>query len=82
MQSFLSARSRVNLPEQAVAAPSHALSSLNQPETPAGKTAGERGGGQAEIECVREGDKIVRLRVKCGCGECIEIDCLYGSGVS
>ena len=29
------------------------------------------------VETVKEGDKIVRLVVTCGCGEKIEIDCLY-----
>jgi len=29
------------------------------------------------IECVKQGDKVVRLIVTCSCGERIEIDCLY-----
>ncbi len=29
------------------------------------------------VEAVKEGDKVVRLIVTCGCGERIEIDCLY-----
>lgn len=29
------------------------------------------------VECVKQGDKVVRLIVTCGCGERIEIDCLY-----
>lgn len=33
----------------------------------------------SNVECVREGDRITRLIVTCGCGERIEIDCLYGS---
>ncbi len=31
------------------------------------------------VECVREGDKVVRLIVTCTCGERVEIDCLYPS---
>jgi hypothetical protein len=29
---------------------------------------------------VRQGDKVVRIVVTCGCGERIEIDCLYPAG--
>lgn len=29
------------------------------------------------VECVKQGDKVVRLVVTCCCGERIEIDCLY-----
>ena len=29
------------------------------------------------VECVKQGDKVVRLIVTCSCGERIEIDCLY-----
>ncbi len=29
------------------------------------------------IECIKQGDKVVRLIVTCSCGERIEVDCLY-----
>ena len=32
------------------------------------------------VECVRQGDKVVRLVVTCSCGERIEIECLYPAG--
>ena len=32
------------------------------------------------VEVVKEGDKIVRLMVTCGCGQKIEVDCLYPAG--
>ncbi|HEY0945619.1 MAG TPA: hypothetical protein VGD81_10140 [Opitutaceae bacterium] len=32
------------------------------------------------VECVRQGDKVVRIVVTCSCGERIEIDCLYPAG--
>lgn len=32
---------------------------------------------QPAVECIRQGDKVVRLVVTCTCGERIEIDCLY-----
>jgi hypothetical protein len=34
----------------------------------------------AQVEVVREGDKIVRLVVHCVCGERVEIECLYSAG--
>lgn len=35
------------------------------------------GGAGPSVECVKQGDKVVRLIVTCACGERIEIDCLY-----
>lgn len=32
---------------------------------------------QANIELKREGDRITQIRVRCRCGETIEIDCEY-----
>ena len=32
------------------------------------------------VECIKQGDKIVRLIVSCTCGERIEIECLYPAG--
>jgi hypothetical protein len=37
-------------------------------------------GGGAVVECVREGDKVVRLVVTCTCGERIEVECIYPVG--
>jgi hypothetical protein len=34
----------------------------------------------AHVEIVKEGGKVVRLIVTCGCGERVEIDCLYTAG--
>jgi hypothetical protein len=34
----------------------------------------------AQVETVKQGDKIVRLIVTCSCGERIEVDCLYPAG--
>jgi len=31
------------------------------------------------VEVVKEGDKIVRLIVKCSCGERLEVECLYSA---
>ena len=32
------------------------------------------------VEVVKQGDKVVRILVTCGCGEKIEVDCLYPAG--
>jgi hypothetical protein len=32
------------------------------------------------VEVIKEGDKVVRLLVTCGCGQKIEVDCLYPAG--
>jgi len=31
------------------------------------------------VDVVKEGDKIVRLIVKCSCGEKLEVECLYSA---
>lgn len=39
------------------------------------------GTSKAQVEVVKEGDKIVRIYVTCTCGERLEIECLYPAGV-
>ncbi len=39
------------------------------------------GVSKAQVEVVKEGDKIVRIYVTCTCGERLEIECLYPAGV-
>jgi|APLak6261672214_1056088.scaffolds.fasta_scaffold00192_4 hypothetical protein len=34
----------------------------------------------ANVEVVKEGDKIVRIIVTCSCGEKVEVECLYPPG--
>jgi hypothetical protein len=31
------------------------------------------------VEVVKEGDRVVRIIVKCGCGERLEVECLYSA---
>lgn len=60
-----------------------ALRSLSTPAPAAGAKlqAGaahhDPSAGTPTIECIKEGDKVVRLIVTCTCGEKIEIDCMY-----
>ncbi len=37
-------------------------------------------GGGANVEVVKEGDKVVRLIITCVCGERTEVECLYPAG--
>lgn len=37
-------------------------------------------GGGANVEVVKEGDKVVRLIITCACGERTEVECLYPAG--
>lgn len=30
-----------------------------------------------KIECVKQGEKVVRMIITCSCGERIEVECLY-----
>lgn len=32
------------------------------------------------VEVVKQGDKVMRIVVTCGCGEKIEVECLYPGG--
>jgi hypothetical protein len=34
----------------------------------------------SNVEVIKQGDKVVRLVIKCSCGELIEIECLYPAG--
>lgn len=38
------------------------------------------GGSDAQVDVVKEGDRVVRLIVTCTCGERVEIECLYTAG--
>lgn len=33
--------------------------------------------GRPEVECVKQGNRVTRILITCGCGERIEIDCVY-----
>jgi hypothetical protein len=43
-------------------------------------SASPAGGSDAQVDVVKEGDKVVRLIVTCTCGERVEIECLYTAG--
>jgi len=40
----------------------------------------KHGGQGPTVECVKQGDKVIRLIVTCSCGEKIEVECIYPAG--
>ena len=75
MKSFLSGKKELTLP------------ALCRPQAPAAVRAASasrplaaEGDHNPNIEAVKEGEKIVRLIVTCGCGERMEIECIYPAG--
>ena len=75
MKSFLAGKKELTLP------------ALCRPVAPAairpasaGRPPAAEGDHAPNIEAVKEGEKIVRLVVTCGCGERIEIECIYPAG--
>jgi hypothetical protein len=76
MKSFLSGRPQHNQPALAHDAITGAgLTRLHQAHSPSANHAASPTG--PSVECVKQGDKVVRLIITCNCGERIEIDCLY-----
>lgn len=63
---------RGSSPSSRAAAPG--LSGALQPRV---KSGGHPDHGAPEIECLRQGDRIVSILITCSCGERIELDCLY-----
>ena len=42
---------------------------------------GQKHGSQGPtVECVKQGEKVMRLIVTCSCGERIEVECIYPAG--
>jgi hypothetical protein len=82
MKPFLTDRPHIDTPPVRAAAAS-AVFTHNGPTPSAALATHEAhagSGGGPRIDCVREGDRITRIVVTCGCGERIEIDCLYAAG--
>jgi hypothetical protein len=80
MKPFLTDRPRVSAPGTPPLAAGTGFASAGALPHSKGHSAEHAGGAAPQIECVREGDRITRLIVVCGCGERIEIDCLYAQG--
>lgn len=61
------------------ASPLRSLLHVHKPVVPARHAMPAAAEGPT-VDVVKEGDKIVRIVVTCGCGEKVEIDCLYPVG--
>ncbi len=81
MKSFLSGRPIASVtPLRSLSAPPPAgAGHSGQPDTDK-HAASHDGHASPHVECVKQGDKVVRLVVTCTCGERIEIDCVYPTG--
>lgn len=76
MKSFLSGRPRHDQPSLArESVAGEGFARLH----PAGSDAARHPAPASghSVECVKQGDKVVRLIITCTCGERIEVDCLY-----
>jgi len=82
MKSFLHGKKSLSIPPlHPAVSPVMATSAAAQPKpAPAPAPAAHQGPGQATVEVIKEGDKVVRLVVVCTCGERVEIECLYPGG--
>jgi hypothetical protein len=81
MKPFLSGRpqhTEPSLSQEAGQAAAAGFARLHKARSHAAEHAVPAAG--ASVECIKQGDKIVRLVVTCSCGERIEIDCLYPNG--
>lgn len=79
MNSFLQGKKTISVaPLRPFSA---SIRSAIKPATPAAQPeSAPASHGQPTVEVVKEGDKVVRLIVVCGCGERVEIECLYPAG--
>lgn len=56
-------------------------SSAALPQVNGASGSHNHGRGQGpSVECIKQGDKVVRLVITCTCGEKIEVECLYPAG--
>lgn len=83
MNSFLSGKKNIAVAplhrSATGSAPRSALKAAGSPADGHGHAAAG-GAAHANVEVIKEGDKVVRLIVTCVCGERVEIDCLYPAG--
>lgn len=78
MKSFLQGKKAVNA--ASLRAPGTSANGAHKPHTHSPLSVVTPGASSAQVEVVKEGDKVVRLVVTCVCGERVEIECLYTAG--
>jgi hypothetical protein len=77
MKSFLQREKSTALPDWRLSATA-AVPGLAQVRGSGCARSG--GGSMPHVDVIKEGDKVVRLVVTCGCGERVDIECLYAPG--
>lgn len=75
MKSFLAGRKSLSTPPLR---PPHSHSHSHRSANGAGVVRAPANGPNVEV--VKEGDKVLRIVITCGCGEKIEVECLYSAG--
>ena len=84
MKSFLQGKPSLSVPSlrppTGLAQRAAVSCESSRPAPHAPPHAHSAGSGNASVEVVKEGDKVVRLIVTCGCGERVEVECLYPAG--
>ncbi len=82
MNSFLSGKKNLPVPslQRASAQATPRAGNANGGPAASRGSASTAPATHANVEIVKEGDKVVRLIVTCTCGERTEIECLYPAG--
>mgnify|MGYP000694345256 CR=1 FL=1 len=78
MKPFLFGKKNLEAPSLRPPPGMHAA--LGATRGPSLRSPGPAHGHDPVVEVIKEGDKVVRLVVTCGCGERIEVECLYPAG--
>jgi hypothetical protein len=78
MKSFLEGKKSLSVSPLVAATGPTARPVVNGKNGHAHDAAG--GAQKANVEIVKEGDRVVRMIVTCKCGERLEIECLYPAG--
>ena len=80
MKPFLQGKKTLDVPPLRLP-PGFTSTVLGAPrESSARSAAGDNHAHEPTVEAIKEGDKVVRLVITCGCGEKIEVECLYPVG--
>jgi hypothetical protein len=78
MKPFMFGKKSLDMP--ALRLPPGLEPSLGSPRGTALRAPSSDHAHEPVVETIKEGDKVVRLIITCGCGERIEVECLYPAG--
>lgn len=80
MKPFLQGRKPNASKPLAAAIPAAVASPSSAHRNSGGSGHANHGGTGAQVEVVKQGDKVVRIIVTCACGERTEVECIYPAG--